>query len=435
MLSIVATAQRRSADPGGEPSALTLALLMAGAFTCPMSTWTLFHGYLSVSDAFFLAALLGHSRTGLNKLQAFSAIPVSLVAAGILFAFSGMVTWALGGPHSDPLNAAKLVFSLTIFPILILVTAGTAIRHLERLMAAWLAGATLSAAVAFISSHGVSIPGLYDKAAAAGGRAQGLAYVHNALGYTSALLAPVAIYFWSRHRRLSWRVLAVLSLALLVYALDASGSRAALLALALGLLVPAMHLLRRYLSAALVTAVLGIAAAATLAATVALELDIEVPRSLSESAFGRLFGISDASASNSERQIYIDYAWGQFQDQPVLGSGYYLLRLSHMHVLGVMQCGGLLGLSAFMLWVLAVLGALRNVGGGLARSRPQTEAYYGLWACALSGFVVWAVDGALQPLLLDRNGYILIGVLFALNARIRQRTARRTRPAELPSIG
>lgn len=408
------------AEPRSElPNRLTLGLLIAGAFCSPMSTWTLFHGYLSLSDGLFLAALLLHFRSALKNIQQFAGVPLSVIAAGVLFGLSGMLTWAIGGPHADPLNAAKLVFSLAVFPVLILITAGTAIAQLERLLLAWLCGATLSAAVAFVSSHGISLIGMYDEDAAAGGRAHGLAYVHNALGYTSALLVPVAVYFWSRRPQLPWRAFSGMCLALLVYALSASGSRSAVLSLALGLLLPALQLLRRYFSVGLLATALGIAALTSLSIALIAELDIVLPSGLANSAFGRLLGASDVTVSNHERHAYLIPAWEKFLENPLLGIGYAGLRYSHMNVLGVMQCGGLLGLLALIMWMLGIMSALVSAAREFKRKGLNAGTYYGLWMCSWSGIIVWAVDGALQPLLLDRNGFILIGVLFALHVRAR----------------
>jgi len=408
------TASGTGPPAAGQPSQLTLALLLGGAFCCPMSTWTLFKGYLLISDALFLAALATHALRMLQDLSRLATIPFSLLAAGMGFALSGLITFALGDDaNADPINAAKMVFSLTVFPILIMMTTGGHTGRINALLAAWLAGGAFSAAVAVASHYGVALLGFYDGGHA--NRASGLGYHPNALGYTSALLAPVAIYFWWRATARWQSVLMLAGLCVLLYALHLSGSRAALVALLLALAFPVARLIRIEAAAYALVGALGLAFVVLLGFALASEFDLhDLVHRVEDSAIGRLLGLSGSGEhSDSERRAFLRYSWAQFQESPLLGSGYGWLRGAHMHVLGIMHSGGLLGLSALLLWFTA----LATAGHRTANVQHRyTGELAGLRTLVVAGLVIWFVNGGLQPVLLDRNGYILAGVLFALAA-------------------
>jgi len=387
-----------------------MALLLAGAFCAPITTWNLGGGLLLISDALFIAALVSHAFAATKQLNAMGGVPVLLVVSGAMLAMSGMITYSIGEPYSAPLNAIKMVFSLCVFPMLIASIAYTGPEQTHRLLAAWITGATFSALVAVASRHGISILGFFDAAAASGWRARGLTYHSTVLGYTSALLIPVAVYMLRAASGAMMRLLFVGALAILLYALHLSGSRAALISLLLGIAYPILRGMRLQTWFYVCFGILGIATLALLTVTLLTEL-----------AVGRLLGLSSSAFnSNTERMIYIRYSWDQFLKYPIFGTGYELLRIAHMHVLGILHCGGIFGLFTFLLWLACVIAAHFRVT--TATPQPQIAAWYrGLSRVVTAGLVIWFISGALHPLLMDRNGYVLIGVLFALDSHARRR--------------
>jgi len=412
--------------PGAQAAASltpTMVLLMAGAFCCPMTSWNLYRGFLSYSDAFFLLAMFLLAPSGLRRWNEIGGAPALLLISGAMFALGGMVPFAIGSPDSDPINAAKLVFSLCIFPLLIMMVTRNSITQINRLLAAWLAGATLSAFVAFASARGVSIFGMFDPSSA-GGRASGLGYHPNALGYSSALLAPVAGYLMLQYRNPLQRLVLLGALGLLLYGLHASGSRASLLALMCGLLLPALRLVRRETVVALALVLLSLLSLLLLAVTIGTELELHgLLDRVRESAVGRLLGLSQSGwRSNSERMAYLAFSWEQFQNHPIFGAGYGWLRGAHMHVLAILHAGGLFGLSSLLLWLLALVNAAYRVR--VTRPWPAGSGGHALYITSLCGIIIWFVNGGLQPVLPDRNGYILAGVMLALDALARQRLYR-----------
>lgn len=395
----------------------TLIMAMAGAFCCPMA-WSVFAGYLSISDAFFLAALAGHARFDGRILGDVSGLPW-LLASALLFACSGLIVWATGDMHAEPINAAKLIFSMTVFPLLLVLTVGTDLRRLNWVLLAWMAGGAFSAGVAVASRSGISLLGFHDPTAASGGRALGLAYHPNVLGYTCALIAPVALYMAIHHRRWMMKWIALVALATLIYGLHLSGSRASVLALGLGAAYPVLSSLLGRQSPLILTATFGLAGALALMYAILGEFDTVMSDAFRESAIGRALGLSSTVAgSNYERRLYMEFAWEQFQENPIFGAGYGWLRGAHVHVLAILHSGGLLGFSAFLCWGMAVLLTCRRIAVGLGAAAAVSGRE--LWPVIVAGLLIWVINGALQPVLPDRNGYILIAALFTLEAHARR---------------
>lgn len=394
---------------------LTAVLMVVGAFCCPM-TWSLAKGLLSVGDACFVLALVIQGPWMLQNLARLGGVPWLIAASGALFGLSGMTAFALGEQYAEPVNAAKLAFSMTVFPLLLVVTTGNRPALLDAVLTGWVAGATLSALVAIASRHQISLLGLFDSFAAEGNRARGLTYHSNILGYTSALAALAALYLGSRFRGVAARAAAGAAFSVLLVALYYSGSRAAVFSLALGLLFAALPRARMDRLALYGVLALGVLSIAAFALLIGHEMDLRVTEDLRESAIGRVLGLSEtARLANEERRLFIELVWDAFFEHPLFGSGYGWLRGAHVHVLSVLHSGGLLGLLALLIWMVGVATAALTVHRDRTSLAVQDRA---LWPLAIGGVTIWFVDGALQPVLPDRNGYILVGVLFVLNARL-----------------
>lgn len=339
------------------------------------------------------------------------------VAGALLFALSGMVCLARGDVMADPEVALKLVFSLAIFPILLAIIVDHDWRRLDYILLAWLAGAATTAAVAVASRYGIPVFGFID-AAAASGRAYGLSYHPNQLAYTGALTAPVAIYFLVRVPDWRGRALALVALFLVLAGLHLSGSRAALLSFLLAVGVVSLGLLRLRYAAAYLMITVGSVAVAVLLATLVVELGLPIARGIEESAIGRILGLSEgAGQSNAGRLELMRHGWEQFLTSPFFGHGYGHIRWSHFHILSILHSGGLLGLLAFLVWLVGIGTMCWRVATGLHRIEPAI--FRTLWPVCVAGLVIWFVDNAFQPLMTDRSGYVLVGVLFVLEARLR----------------
>jgi hypothetical protein len=412
-------------SPALLPSRITVLLLMAGGFCCPMSKWVLSQGYLSYSDLFFFAALTSHITNTLANPRAVS-ISIFLIVAALILALSGIIDTFIDSQYSYPLNSGKLVFSMTLFPLIITLIAGVDSAITEKLLVAWLAGGTFSALIAFASSHEISILGFYDSLSAKGARAEGLAYHANAFAYACALLVPVAVYFWGQKPRLMVRLLVLISLSLLLYGIYSSGSRGSLLAMLTAMLAWPLLKMRGSVRPQTLLALMGLALVAVFFVVLGAEYFTHAFPRFTESAIGRLLGLSSSAAgSNVGREQYIHGGWERFSESPVFGSGYFWLRGAHMHILGIMDAAGLFGLSGLIFWGVAISCAVLKLRK-IRHANVSSAGFDALFILTVSGLINWLVGGAFQPALLDRNGYILIGILFALDANTRHQIAIKT---------
>jgi O-antigen ligase len=404
---------------------LALLLTIAGAF-CPAIDWyVILPGVgdrFPLCDVFFLAAMLCAAPWALQGVARLGGVSLMPLAGAFLFLLSGMICFALAQPYAEPVIAAKLVFSLLLFPWLLVLVVHDARWKLDAVLAAWLAGVTLSALVAVASRNGVSILGLMDTHP--GSRAYGLSYHPNVLGYAAALTAPVALYFVMRYRQWHARLLALISLALVLTSIQLSGSRAAVLALASGVALASLGLIRMRHWPVYLLVALGLTGIAMAVLVVLMETGLPVMDGIEDSAIGRILGLSaSAGTSTSGRLLLMQTSWTAFLERPWFGNGYGHLRWAHLHFLAVLHAGGLLGLLAFLVWMTGIATASWRVGAHLQNDLDDRDRM--LWPIVFTGLVVWFVTNALQPLITDRNGYILVGVLFLLDARL-----RRGRPSE-----
>jgi O-antigen ligase len=398
---------------------LSLGLIIAGAFCCPINWAIDFVEPLPVTDIFFLVAMLIQAPWALQGVVRLGGVPLLPVCGGLLFALSGMILLALAEPNAQPVAAAKLVFSLTLLPLLLVLVVRDDFRRLDAILAAWLAGAALTGSVALLSRYNIPVFGFLDTVGAAGGRAFGLSYHPNELGYTGALTAPVAVYLFLRFRNGGLRVLTLMALVAVLAGIHLSGSRSSLWALVLGAMVPAVGLLQLRRAPSYLTLVLALLAGAALALAVASEFDLIDRTRIQESAIGRVLGLSSSAAgSDAGRVEFAKYGWNEFLKNPYFGNGYGWLRVAHVHVIAVLQSGGLLGITAFLTWLAGILIACWRVAIGIRLVSP--EAHRLLLPTAVAGLVVWFANGALQPILTDRNGYILVGALLALDGHVRR---------------
>lgn len=411
---------------------LALFAMLGGAFCCSLD-WTVPGTSLPMADGFIMLAFVCQLPWVFAGFTRIGSVPFAPILSALLFLLSATISLARGDYYAEPVTAATLVYAMIVFPLLLMLIVGEDLRHLDAILAAWVAGALLTAMVAVSNRLGVPLFGLVDPGLASGlGRAYGLSYHPNELAYTSALCIPVVMYLALRYPGLLSRAIALGAIPLLLWGLHLSGSRSAFWALVMALAAPLAARLQVRWLAIYGLVFIGLLALALLVAAAVSEFGLPVFQGFEESALGRILGLSESKAgSDAGRLVFVQFGWEQFLSSPFFGNGYGWLRASHMHVLAILQTGGLLGLTAFLLWVSAVVLAALRVGTRI-HELPQPRAPM-LWLAILSGLTVWVINGALQPILTDRNGYVLIGALFLLDALLRRASAGSgSHPAALP---
>lgn len=385
-------------------------LLAVGFFLCPASTWLLIPGVLSWSDAFLLAAVLVYfSGTALQHkgLQ----IPICILLTVSLLLIACLGSYVNYSEDINPINCLKFVASLFLIPICVMWCTKGHRDLIDRALWFWLAGTCFSALVAVLSKYGFPVFGLQDKSTVFAGRPSGLTYHANVLSYTCALLIPVAIYLAITRKAAVPRYICIAAIALLIDGVLVSGSRAALIAvMASGLVWLPNFLKTRVHRSELIILGTGMLA---IFCTVLFILFSDDPFQDSTNALSRLFGgFNESQQSNDARTKAAHVAYLGFSEAPLFGQGFEHLRRSHNGVLAILHSSGIVGLAGMLIWWGGISFYWWQLRGQAMRRGYTADIM--LCKMFLAVALVEIVNGAFEPLLTDRNGYISIGLMLGL---------------------
>ncbi len=391
-------------------SILQRAILFTLAFICPLYTGET-GDVIFLTDVVLLAGGLVCLFVGSARSQI--QLPGFMLFTTICLLLSSLMTFAWWGQVQNLFNVIKIIATLVFLPLVIGWLIASQPQSVDGFIRWFLAGAVLSAAIAILSRQGISLFGLFDEPASRGIRAAGLSYHPNCLGFTSAqgVLASIYLVFTVRSRTL--QVLGIVCAGVCLEAIRLSGSRTAVLTLAVALLpfvfrallLSAPHIRSR----AIVAITMGLAG---LFLTLLLSDD---PQSTTSYLLNRLFGSEEGARASDEfrRQALAD-GWAAFLQSPLIGHGFEYMRLAHNHLVEILQCGGLLALAGLLIWATGLIriaiGQYRATHHGILSSR-QTRLVLDF---AISMALVFAVCGALQPFLTDRNSHLFAGILLGL---------------------
>ena len=390
--------------------ALASYLLAIGFFLCPASTWLLIPGVLSWSDAFLLAAVSVYF-SGTTLLHKGLPIPISILLAISLLLIACLGSYVSYTQQINPINCLKFVASLFLIPVSVMWCTRGHRDLIDRALWFWLAGTCLSALIAVLSKYGVPISVLQDKSMVFGGRPSGLTYHPNVLSYTCALLIPVAIYFAATRKTTMVRYICIAAVILLVDGIFVSGSRATVIAAMVSGLAWLPNLLKPkvYRSELFIIGV----GALLIAGMIFFILLSDNPFQDSTNVLSRLFGsLNDTQQSNDERTKVAHIAYAGFSASPIFGQGFEHLRRSHNGTLAVLHSSGLIGFVGILIWWGGMSFYWWQLRGQAMR-RSQTQEVM-LCKMFLAIALVEIVNGAFEPLLTDRNGYISIGLMLGL---------------------
>jgi O-antigen ligase len=183
----------------------------------------------------------------------------------------------------------------------------------------------------------------------ADGRALGLSTHPNFFGLCGIIASGLAIHLLHRVPG-AWRWLVLLAGALCVYSVSASGSRAALIAVAT--LVLAYPFVERSAVGGYLILAGGVA--------VALVADQVLPLFGQESAVSRLVeGDETATGSNNQRVNALEVGWARFLDRPLVGNGFDIRALDAHNVYLQVAIGlGIVGAIAFVLLLWSTMSPL-----------------------------------------------------------------------------
>jgi len=331
------------------PRRLLLGLLALTGFVAPMDSIRA-GGIGGLADVMLLASLgllafIVLATGNYRKLTSYG--PVLLAATGM--AFAGLIgTFFSVSPASSALNIAR--FTIAVCGMMIVfANAAENDRDVRLLMWSYVMGSSASAL------YGLVRP-------SPSGRPQGLSFHPNALGLTSVfalcLLCGLISVASLRVRVIGLALVAILGLGIVI-----SGSRAALVAGAVGTLV--------FVVASRNQRLIRYGALAVVSAILALFLGLyALPET---TAIDRLFTPSELTSQiDQERALVRDVAIQEIDAHPLTGSGFGNATAAHNLPLQALQAGGILGLAAFLFLVASILRPLirrrrdRLVAGVLA---------------------------------------------------------------------
>jgi hypothetical protein len=284
-------------------------------------------------------------------------------------------------------------------------------KTVDRMLWFWLAGACLSALIGVLTKYGIPVFDLSDPYAVAIRRVSGLTYHPNVLAYSCALLIPVATYLAVTTSTLTQRWICIVAIVLLADAILVSGSRGSVLAVMIGMMVwlpnPYKKWIHRRELFVLVTGLISIIA------IVFFLLLSDKPFADSSNALSRLFGsVSNIQQSNDARRAASQFAYNGFSAAPIFGQGFDRILFAHNSGLQVLYSGGLVSFAGALIW----WGGLGIFWWRLRQlaSRYGTHQEVMLLQMFQSIALVAIVNGAVEPILTNRNGYIAFGLMLGL---------------------
>ncbi len=365
--------------------------------------------HLTYSDIAVLIAacalpLLRLKRQGSRRHA--SPLPFLLAPTFVLI---GALLQALALKNAESvLYAGHYFVAAALIPPLILWSVIDDWKAILAVAYAWVAGIALSALVGVLAHHGIQLPGLNDPFANwywGGFRISGLAFHPNLLALCLAMALPISVAYAVGSTRVSVRALFAGLTLMFLYALDLTGSRAALGA-AIVVLPPILwvSLWRKDVVTRLTILILA-------GAGVGLTLLLLTATGTIDGAgaFDRLFGGEDTSHSDWKRGIARDEAIRDFLAHPVLGAGYVHIRDAHNFFLQFLQSGGVVGLIGYLCY-LVLLARVIYLCRGRYDSVPARLLVIGL----IGGVATWLLVGFYQNAVIERAVYVPIGLLLAI---------------------
>lgn len=364
-------------------------------------------GPLAISDLFLVAAF-GAALPGLfeRELERPMLLPTWLMLPAGLLVLVGLVLMIfLGGSLGSLAGLLRLVAALLLVPLTVGTLGGTQ-RAIVWLIDLWIASAVINCAVA-IADYGMHL-GIGEAVThvESAGRSTGLTPHSNHLGVILCITTPLILSRMVIAKTTLQRLFFFGALAAVGVGVLTTGSRGAMVGFA-GAVVIATAVLPREMRAATVK-VLGVAA------LIGLVLAVTAFRSEVSSSISRLTGgsaetVQLVAESDKEREGLRAESLEQFSENPIFGAGLEHARDAHMIYLQLAASSGLVGLIAFLWFMLgSIVAALKR-----ARAPELPLEVRAAVAAAGASVIVWALLGFVENQIADRYLYVPSGLVVA----------------------
>jgi O-antigen ligase len=334
------------------------------------------------------------------------AAPAGLFVGAMLVTAAGVLALVPAENLDSLWPTLRFSITLAVMP-LILMLAATTPRRIGRLIDAWLLGAALNAVVGaldllHLTTVGLSLTGVDFVTFT--DRSVGLTVHPNHLGLVTAMALPMAV---GRLGTGGLRGLAAIALVpLLIVGVVESGSRGAIMAAGAGVVLYFVFgaSARRARTTVLLFAAPVVAFVILVTALVNHELTGSV-------AAKRFAGGAGATVSDQARLDTLRESLDAVLGNPLVGSGFSVVRAAHDIYLQVLEAGGVLALVGFITFAAAIL----RRAWWLARpSRGAPRGVSVLAAGSGAAVCVWLLFGLVGNAIYDRYLYIPVGIVLAL---------------------
>ncbi len=376
-----------------------LGLVRAGAvlmiitlFLAPMNDLRLGESYVTASDiTLFLAIVVLAPPVITRTLQlpatfAFGALTVFVM--GVISSVASEI------PAVSVSQLMRLVITAFTLPILYAIWRPQR-PTLIAMACAYLFGNAFSVMAGLVRGPVAEADGVF--------RHVGLTYHPNYLGMACLLAVALVPWLWPQVTPF-WRWIVGGATFVSVFGIWISGSRAALLALAI--LVVVVFAMERSLAGLWVLA-MGFVGM--------LAFSSRLTSDSGNNALGRLLGGGSASGSDQERTTIMAEAWKQFVEHPLLGNGFDGGIGSHNIYLQILVALGIFGLSGYLLILYSLIRPVLSSGIDHRLSYPA---------------IAYAVIGPVTNTLWERLIWVVVALPFAAYTLSRTEDDRHTDETE-----
>lgn len=364
-------------------------------------------GSLAVSDVFLLLAAAAATPALFDRrLRRQFMLPAWITIPALVISLIGLISMVfLDDSLVSLAGLLRLIAAMVLVPAVIGAIGGEQ-RALPWLVDMWILSAMVNSAVA-IGDYGLHL-GIGEKVThvISAGRSTGLTSHSNHLGVAMCMTTPLVLGRMVVAKTRVLRVSFFLALCVLGLSVLSTGSRGALVAYVLGVLIGTAMLppeIRgRTLKWVFVAGIAGVLMAG-------LAFRGEALNSLKRLTGGDTAVQVQVADSDRERQGLRQESIDQFESNPVLGSGLVNARDAHLIYLQLAASTGLAGVTAFLAFLAGSVATSRKIFRDPNLDREASA----IVAAAGASVVIWALLGLVENQLADRYLYVPTGFIVA----------------------
>lgn len=385
--------------------------LALGLLTISMIAMTLngvrAFGSLAVSDVFLLLAAAAATPALFDRrLERQFMLPVWITIPALLISLIGLISMVfLDDSLVSLAGLLRLIAAMTLVPA-VLGAIGGEQRALPWLVDMWILSAMINSAVA-IADYGLNL-GIGEQIThvVSAGRSTGLTTHSNHLGVAMCMTTPLVLGRMVVAKTPLLRGAFFLALCVLGLAVLSTGSRGALVAYVLAVLI-GTAMLPAQLRVKTFKWVVVAGLAGMLMAGAAFRG--EALNSVKRITGGDTEVRAQVSESDAEREGAREAGIAQFVSNPIFGAGLVNARDAHLIYLQLAASSGLVGLTAFLTFLVGSVASSRRV---FRDPNLDLEAS-AIVAAAGAAVVIWALLGLVENQLADRYLYVPSGLIVA----------------------